>query len=85
MELTQQHFDQTIKTLATKDDLKIQTKELKEFAKEQTDELARIISTSVAEPMEDHFRKLDNKIDVKARVEILEKQMSEMRTALHLS
>jgi DNA primase large subunit len=85
MELTQQYFDEQIKKLASKEDLGEQTKELKAFAREQTEELARIISKSIVEPMEKEFAALEKKLDVKPRVEKLEKDMVAIKTALHLS
>lgn len=85
MELTQQYFDEQIKKLASKEDLDKQTKDLKVFAEEQTAELARIISTSVVEPMEQRFNDLEKKLDVKPRLEKLEKQMTELKTALSLT
>ena len=49
MELTKEYFDQVVNSLATKADLKEQTKELKAYAHEQTEELARIINGSFDE------------------------------------
>ncbi|MDR3642927.1 MAG: hypothetical protein P4L74_04850 [Candidatus Doudnabacteria bacterium] len=74
-----------LKDFVTKFDLQNQTKELKQFAEEQTDALARIISKTVAIPMEVQFRKLNGRIDLQQRVEKLETDMSEMKIALHLS
>jgi hypothetical protein len=54
--------DRMDKKFATKDDLKValaeQSKELKDFAEEQTEHLARIISTTVAEPLEKHLQEV---------------------------
>lgn len=49
--LTKEHFDQTLTALYKKFDTKIdgQTKELKAYAKEQTEELARIIADTSLE------------------------------------
>ena len=81
MELTQQHFDQVVKTLSTKDDLKnaISTSEQKIIARidEAQEELARITNTGFDDVLE--------RLDVKERMQKLEKQMTELRTALHLS
>ncbi len=53
-------FDEMEAKFATKDDLKIaldeQSKDLKSFAEEQTEHLARIIATTVAEPLDQHLR-----------------------------
>ena len=40
--------------------------ELKQFAREQTKELARIINESIADPMEKRFDRLDEKFGVLA-------------------
>ena len=61
--------------------LKAQTKELKAFAVEQTDAVARIITTAAIEDRQ--F--LEAKLDVRQRVEKLEKGIEEIRGALHLS
>jgi 16S rRNA C967 or C1407 C5-methylase (RsmB/RsmF family) len=76
MELTKEYFDEQ---------LKAQTKELKQFAEEQTDALARIIATTVAEPMERHFEKIDKELDVYAEVKQLKADMERIKKALHLS
>ena len=73
MELTQQHFDEQIKKLATKDDLKGQTKILSE----QIEELARMTK--------DGFDDVLERLNYKERVQKLEKEMKELKTALHLS
>lgn len=92
MELTKQYFDEQLGRLnqrfddvATKKDLQEQTKELKQFAEEQTDALARIIATTVAEPMQRHFEKLDKELDVYAEVKQLKADMERIKEALHLS
>jgi len=46
MELTKEYFDKIIKGLASKQDLKKQTAELKAYARGQTEELAGIINDS---------------------------------------
>lgn len=65
-ELTKEYFDEQ---------LKAQTKELKQFAEDQTDALARLIATTVAEPMERHFEKIDKELDVYAEVKQLKLEM----------
>ncbi|MBL8031163.1 MAG: hypothetical protein JNK33_02470 [Candidatus Doudnabacteria bacterium] len=74
--------------LVTKDNLKAslaeQTKELKQFAVEQTEELARIIAGTVAEPMQNHFGEPVNHEDIKAKVQELAQDVVKIRTALHL-
>src|ERR1022692_1588135 len=43
-ELTKEYFDQVIRNLATKGDMTSQTQELKTYAREQTEELARMVA-----------------------------------------
>jgi prefoldin subunit 5 len=72
--------------LATKDDLAKQTAELKKFAEEQTEQLARIIAVSVVEPMDEGFRIINKKIDaLNPRVDKLEHEMKGLKSALSLS
>lgn len=71
-ELTKEYFDEQLKT---------QTKELKAFAVEQTDAVARIITTAAIEDRQ--F--LEAKLDMRQRVEKLEKGLKEIKVALHLS
>ena len=77
MELTKEDFekilDQKLLKLATKDDLKVQTKVLSE----QIEELARMTKNG--------FDDVLDRLDVKERVEKLEKDMVQMKLALHLS
>jgi hypothetical protein len=47
-----------LEKFATKDDLKAQTLELKQFAEEQTGQLAQIIATTIAEPLDRHLREV---------------------------
>jgi len=54
-----------------------QTKDLKTFSRGQTEELARMVKTG--------FDDVIDRLDVRERVQKLEKQMTEMRTALRLS
>lgn len=53
-ELTKEYLDEQLQE---------QTKELAAYANQQTEELAHIIATTVAEPMERHFEKLDKEVD----------------------
>lgn len=75
--------------LATKDSLKAslteQTTELKQFAVEQTEELARIIARAVAEPMQKHLDQTVNHESIKAKVGELENEVAQIKTALHLT
>ncbi len=91
MELTKEEFNSAIANLATKDDLskmatkveislelENQTKELKKFAEDQTETLARMVSSQVVKDLED-------KLNMAVRMALLENQMSEIRSALHLN
>lgn len=85
MELTKEYFDNIIKSVATKADIEAQTKELKAFAGEQTADLARIIATTVAEPMEQHFAELKDYLEVRGDVQALKADMQRIKAALHIS
>jgi|GEM_PF-5360987 len=69
-----------LENFATKDDLKAalsdQTAELKRYSDEQTESLARIIATSIAEPMETRFNRLDSLMDVRDRVRKIERHLN---------
>lgn len=73
-----------LRTFATKDDLKQQTKELKAYTDEQTENLARIIATTIANPMEARFNRLESALDVDERVTHLEHDMHNIKKALIL-
>ena len=92
MELTKEQFeqvlDQKLSKMATKADLEHQTKELKAFAEDQTEHLARLVSNSVIEPISEQFKEVKKDIknlDIKPRLEKLEKDMAGIKTALSLS
>jgi len=89
MELTKEYFDQIIKNLATKEDLKpfvtkddlkeslkAQTKELKVFAVEQTEELAHMVNGG--------FDDVLDRLDVRERMAKMEKKMSKLEHMLHM-
>jgi hypothetical protein len=82
MELTQEYFDEKLKGLATKDDLKPLAS--KQDINAAVDELARIIAETVANPMEQRFAKLEARLDVAERVKLLESDMNRIKQALHL-
>ncbi|MEK7161222.1 MAG: hypothetical protein AAB729_00845 [Patescibacteria group bacterium] len=75
MDLTKEHFDKVVGLLATKNDL--QKAVLPLATKDQIEELTRMTK--------DGFDDVLDRLDVKERVQRLEKQLSELRTALHLS
>jgi len=76
MELTKEYFDQVIKE---------QTNELKAYAENQTEALARIINDTVADPMEKGFAKLDEGLTVAKRVQQLEEDIKQIKAALHIA
>jgi hypothetical protein len=100
MELTKEYFNQQLKNLATKKDLKgfatkvdlkgLATKEdLKPLATKQdvrygVEELARIVSETVATPMEERFARLESLMDVRLAVQTLQLDMRRIKQALHL-
>ena len=79
MELTKEYFE---KHLDQK--LKEQTEELKAYAREQTEELARIVAETVATPMEERFARLESLMDVRLAVQTLQLDMRRIKEALHL-
>lgn len=98
MELTQEYFDQQLKNLATKDDLKQfptvadldqrlagQTAELKAYADQQTAHLVSVINETIAEPMERHFGELQDFVRVREDVQTLKAEMQRIKEALHLA
>lgn len=74
-ELTQQFFEQKLRE---------QTEELKKHAVEQTEELARIIATTVVDPMEEHFTALREIIDDHKKIDAMEKWISEAGSRIGL-
>lgn len=98
MELTQEYFDQQIKNLATKDDLRQfpnsadleqrlagQTAELKAYADGQTAHLVSVINETIAEPMERHFEELKDFVRVREDMQRLKLEMQRIKEALHLA
>ncbi len=71
-----------LKAFATKSDLNAQTQELKEFALEQTESLARIIATTVAEPLEKHLKDISLDGDLSMRVLHLEKDVRQIKKTI---
>ena len=82
-------FDNKLATFATKDDLTQQLAEqtatLKAYADEQTEKLAAIIATTIAEPMEQGFAELKDYKTVQEKVLTLETDMQKIKTVLQLS
>ncbi len=96
MELTKEHFDQQLGALnhwlgkieqrmdgmATKTDLRPLA--TKADVREGVEELARIIATTVAKPMEQHFAELKAELAMHQRVQRLENDINKIKAALHL-
>ena len=82
-QLTQEHFDKQLKELASKKDLAAQTTELKTFAQEQTEELARITSKGFA-GLDRRIDTLEKQLDVTERVDKLEEQVKKIADALRV-
>jgi acyl-CoA reductase-like NAD-dependent aldehyde dehydrogenase len=78
MELTKEYFDKELKT-----QLDGQTKELKSFAKEQTEELARIVSGGF-DNVNEHLEEISAKLDVREQMKIFEKKFAKLEEALHI-
>jgi hypothetical protein len=76
MELTQEHFDQGLRTLETNLSRKID---------DQTEQLARIIADTVATPMEQHFADLKDYLEVREEVQMLKVDIQRIKEALHIS
>lgn len=76
-------------TVATKNEITRQfadqTATLKAYADEQTEKLAAIINTTIAEPMEKQFSELKDYKTVREEVSILKSDVKEIKTALQLS
>ena len=56
----------------------------KAYAREQTEELARIVAETVATPMEERFARLESLMDVRLAVQTLQLDMRRIKEALHL-
>jgi hypothetical protein len=69
MELTKEHFDQTIKGLATKQDVHNEVRE-------GVEELARMVSTG--------FEDLNARLDVAEQMKTFERKFQRLEEALHI-
>ncbi|MGH9761447.1 MAG: hypothetical protein ACREDR_18930 [Blastocatellia bacterium] len=88
-DLSKEHFEETIKSLATKDDLKNlatkdglkqQTEELKSYAREQTEELARMVNDG----FEDVHRRLGVITHVRELQQTMDRKFAKLEEALHI-
>jgi hypothetical protein len=69
-ELTKEYFDQALKGLATKADLKPLA------TSEQIEELARMVSSG--------FEDIQNRLDVTGKVKVFERKFQKLEEALHI-
>jgi hypothetical protein len=77
IELSKEYFDQKLKSLATKEDLEAQTRQLKSYIDQQTGKLAAMVA--------DGFEEVKELLDVRERVKHLESDMQKIKEALHIS
>jgi hypothetical protein len=93
MELTKEHFDQTLKGLATKKGLEqalkkavapLATKEdVGREVREGVDELARITSAGFART-EERFDELETRLDVTEQLKVFQRKFQKLEEALHI-
>jgi hypothetical protein len=76
-ELSKEYLDQKISSLATKQDLESQTKQLKAYADQQTEKLAVMVANG--------FEEVKELLDVRERVKHLEFAMEKIKEALHIN
>jgi hypothetical protein len=76
MELTKEHFDQSLAG---------SEKRIIKRIDEAQEELARIVADTIATPFTKRFDELEGMLEVKEEVQTLKRQMAEIRSALHLS
>jgi hypothetical protein len=79
MELTQEYLDNKFKAI---DD---QFSKLHTHIDDQTEQLARIIETTIATPMEQRFAELKDYLEVREDVQALKVDMQRIKAALHIS
>ena len=90
-QLTKEYFDRQLEKLVTKKDLdeKLaqQTKQLKAYTDQQTEELARMVSRAFDEHnryLKEEFAAIRKELDVRKEVDGLKLQVQEIRHALNL-
>jgi predicted component of type VI protein secretion system len=76
-ELSKEYFDQKIKSLATREDLEVQTRQLKSYTDQQTEKLTAMVADGLEEVKE--------LLDVRERVKQLEAYMQKIKEALRIS
>ena len=78
MELTKEYFDEQLKKLATKEDIKAQTKELEDY----TDQVA----ASILESIDAGFQRVHRRLDARdKRLEHVESDLKEIKETFNLS
>jgi hypothetical protein len=85
MELTKEHFDEVVAGLVSKQDVVATEKRIISRIDEAQEEFARIVADTIATPFTKRFDRLEELLEVKEDVQTLQKQMAEIRSALHLS
>ncbi len=80
-----QYLDEQFRTIVTKADLETQSKNLKAYADEQTEKLALIIATTIAEPIEKNFSELKDFKTIQEEVLVLKTDIEKIKTALQLT
>lgn len=76
------YLDEQFNAVAKKDDLEKQSKNLKAYVNEQTEKLASIIATTIAEPMEKNFSELKDFKSVQEDVLTLKTEMQKIKSVL---
>jgi len=76
MQLTKEHFDES---------LAASEKRIIGRIDDAQEELARIVADTIAAPFTKRFDQLEELLKVKEDVQTLKRQMTEIRSALHLS
>ncbi len=90
MELTKEYFDETVSQqtqafmrYVDQGNFELATR-LEKHSEEQTEQLAQIVATTVAQPMLERFDQLEQKLDTRERLEQLEARTEKLEKALHL-
>lgn len=87
-ELTKEYFDQVLKGLATKEDLKAELasaeKRIIKRIDEAQEELARIVNDTIAVPFTERFDRLEEQRDVAVQLKVFERKFQKLEEALHI-
>lgn len=79
-----QYLDRQFETVAAEIDLEEQSKKLKAYADQQTEKLALIIATTIAEPMEKNFSELKDLTLMRQEFLTVKTEIQKIKTALQL-